>query len=157
MAKLYTKKHGKSKSRKPVIDAEKIGNGAEGLSKDEIIKLIEGYGRQGMSPADIGEIMKKKHNVKFIKQATGKRLMQILSEQGIKFGVPPAMLDLIEKAQRLRRHLEANKQDVHNRTSLSRVESKIWRLTRYYIKEGILPKGWRYNPETAGLLVKGKV
>ncbi len=157
MAKMYTKRHGKSKSRKPVIDAEKLGKGTDELSKEEIIKLIESYGRQGMSPAAIGEIMKKKHNVRFIKQATGKRLMQILSEQGIKFEVPPAMLDLIKKAVRVRKHLEANKQDVHNRTSLNRIESKIWRLTKYYIKEGTLPKGWRYNPETAGLLVKGKV
>ncbi|MEM0106751.1 MAG: 30S ribosomal protein S15 [Candidatus Micrarchaeaceae archaeon] len=157
MARMYTKKHGKSKSRKPAIDMEHIGEGAEGISKDEIIKMIVEYAKQGIEPAMIGEKLKKEHNVKFIKQATGKRLLDILTEQGIAFDVPPTLLDLIKKAVRMRKHLEKQKHDIYNKTRLNRIESKIWRLTKYYIREGSLPTGWRYDPKTAELLVKGKV
>jgi small subunit ribosomal protein S15 len=37
---------------------------------------------------------------------------------------------------------------------LRRTESKIWRLTKYYIRKGSLPQGWRYDPQQAKLIIK---
>ena len=37
---------------------------------------------------------------------------------------------------------------------LTIIESRIRRLASYYVSEGKLPEGWRYNPREAALLVK---
>jgi len=37
---------------------------------------------------------------------------------------------------------------------MKKIESKIWRLTKYYIRRGQLPAGWRYDPKQAELLIK---
>ena len=54
----------------------------------------------------------------------------------------------------MREHLRTNRSDKHNRTKLIHVESKIARLAKYYTREGVLPADWKYDPETAALLVK---
>jgi small subunit ribosomal protein S15 len=154
MARMHTKKRGKSKSRKPILEHGSKIEGAE-ENKEEIIKLAVGYAKQGMPPALIGEKLKKEHNVPYIKHILGKRLEQVLKENGIEESMPYDMLELMKKAVNLRKHMAKNKQDVNNRIRLGRIEAKIWRLTKYYIREGVLPEGWRYNPQQAELLVKG--
>lgn len=153
---MHSKRKGKSKSRKPMLDIETMGKGTESLSKDDIEKIIADYAKQGTRPSVIGERLKLDHNVKYIKQATGKRLMALLKGQGMDQPVPPDMLDLMRKAVHMRSHLEKNKQDKHNMLRLSRTESKIFRLSRYYVREGRLPQGWKYDPRKAELIVKGK-
>ncbi len=156
MARMHTKKHGKSKSRKPVLDPKDFGKGSGELSKEQIESLITEYAKQGVSPALIGERLKKEHGVKYIRQATGKRLAQILSDNGFKGDIPSDMMDLMKRAVRMRKHIEKNKRDVHGTIRLKRTEAKIWRLTSYYIQQGVLPAKWRYNPDTAELLIRGK-
>ena len=153
MARMHTKKHGKAKSRKPMLES---ATNESGMAKEQIEETIEEYAKQGMGPAQIGERMKTEHKVKYIRHATGKRLMQILREKGLTGSVPPDMLDLMKKAVNMRGHLSSNKGDIHSRIRLNRIESKIWRLSKYYIGNGSLPKGWRYNPQQAELLIKGK-
>jgi small subunit ribosomal protein S15 len=153
MARMHTKKKGKSASLKPLFDSASY-EGA--LTKEQIEDTIASYAKQGMDPALIGEIMKREHKVPYIKKATGKSMLQILEEKKLAGDVPSDMLQLIKKAVGMRAHLSANKRDTHNMTRLNRVESKIWRLTKYYKREGRLPKDWRYNPQTAELLIKGR-
>lgn len=153
MARMHTGKHGKSKSRKPEVEIGKSPEGAK-LSKAEIVKLVEDYSKQGVSPALIGQYLKDKHEVPYIRQATGQRLMEIMKEKKIAGDLPSDLLSLMRKAVGMRKHLEKNKQDVHNRTRLGRTESKIWRLSKYYKKEGVLPKNWKYDPEQAALIIK---
>jgi len=155
MAKMHTKRHGKAKSRKPPV--EKLGNIM--LSEEERKKLeevIEGYAKQGMSAAMIGEKLKKEHNVKYIKAMMGKRLGVILKEKKLAPEVPQDLLDLMRRAVTLRKHLERNKHDTYSSTRLQRVESKILRLSYYYTKEKVLPAGWKYDPKQAELLIKSK-
>ncbi len=156
MARMHTKRKGNSKSRKPVLDSSTFGHGTEKLSKEQIEGLILDYAKQGMTPAMIGERLKREHDVKYVRQATGKRMVELLKEKGAANGLPQDMLDLMKKAVSIRKHLATNAQDMHNRLALTRAESKIWRLTRYYIREGTLPAKWRYDPKEAELLIKGK-
>ncbi|MGC8652303.1 MAG: 30S ribosomal protein S15 [Candidatus Micrarchaeia archaeon] len=152
MARIHSKKKGKSKSRKPPL-----GNAtAPDVDKAKIEEIIVGYAKQGMSPALIGAKLKREHNVLYIKHAMGERLGKILEDKGLASQLPPDMLDLMKKAVNMRTHLAANKGDTYNATRLHRIESKIWRLTRYYIRKKRLPQGWRYDPTTAELLIKGK-
>ncbi|MDE1834059.1 MAG: 30S ribosomal protein S15 [Candidatus Micrarchaeota archaeon] len=153
MARMHTGKHGKAKSRKPDVE---IGTRPEGLtlSDAEITKLIVGYAKQGMHQAQIGQALKEKHNVPYIKQVYKRRLNVILKENGFRSDLPQDLLDLLRRAVTLRSHLEKNHKDVHNKTSLSRVEAKIWRLSNYYKRESVLPSDWKYDPAKVALIIK---
>ncbi|MCD5409529.1 MAG: 30S ribosomal protein S15, partial [Methanocellales archaeon] len=58
-----------------------------------------------------------------------------------------------QKAVGLKRHLDQNSKDLHNKRSLQITESKIRRLVKYYKKEGVLPEDWIYNLQTAEMLI----
>ncbi|MCL4365159.1 30S ribosomal protein S15 [Candidatus Marsarchaeota archaeon] len=153
MARMHTGKHGKSKSKKPVVGT---GSRPEGLklSNDEITKLIVDYAKQGKHQALIGQMLKEKHNVPYIRQIFNKRLYAVLNENGFRAEIPQDLMDLLKRAITLRRHLERNHNDAHNKTSLGRVEAKIWRLSNYYRRTGAMPSNWKYDPVKVALLIK---
>lgn len=153
MARMHTGKHGKSKSRKPVVEQGSKPEGLE-LNDSDITKLVVEYAKKGMHQAQIGQTLKEKHNVPYIKQIYGKRLKTVLSESGFKSELPQDLLDLLKRSVTLRTHLEKNHNDVHNRTALSRVEAKIWRLSNYYRRTHALPSDWSYDPAKVALLIK---
>jgi small subunit ribosomal protein S15 len=62
------------------------------------------------------------------------------------------MRNLIQIALSLRKHLETNKKDLHNKRSLHLTESKIRRLAKYYLSRKRLPEGWKYSPKQAKLM-----
>jgi small subunit ribosomal protein S15 len=152
---MHTKKKGKSKSRKPVVEIGTIPSTAT-VTKAQLEELIQGYAKQGMSPALMGEKLKKEHNVPYVRQYLGIRLVEFLKQKGLAGDMPADLLDLMRSAVRMRTHLGKNKKDTYNSIRLHRVESKIWKLSRYYRNEGVLPSSWKYDPETAALLIKGK-
>jgi small subunit ribosomal protein S15 len=47
-----------------------------------------------------------------------------------------------------------NHKDLHNKRSLEITESKIRRLSNYYIGEGRLPSDWRYKRDELRLMVE---
>ena len=145
MARIYSKKHGKAKSRKPPIEAVSIPS--EAPTKEQIEALIIQYAKQGLDPALIGEKLKKEHNVPYIKYMLGERLTAFLDRERLHGQGAVRPYDLMKKAVKMHEHMEHNKQDQHNKTGLHRIESKIWRLTKYYRKEGALPKDWKYDPK----------
>jgi small subunit ribosomal protein S15 len=153
MARMHTGKHGKSKSRKPDVPMGTRPEGLE-LNDEQIVKLVVDYAKQGMHQAQIGQKLKTEHSVPYIKQVFGKRLTNILNENGFKQEIPQDMMDLLTKAINLRRHIERNHNDVHNKTSLHRVEAKIWRLSNYYKDNGRLPSDWKYDPVKVALIIK---
>jgi small subunit ribosomal protein S15 len=152
MAKMHTGGHGKSKSRKPKLEGSA---NADNSAMQDAKTLILGYAKQNMHPAMMGQVLKEKNNVPYIRQMFGKRLVEMLEQEGFKRELPVDMLDLIKKAVNMREHIAANHNDAHNRLRLIRIESKIWRLTKYYKRRKTLPADWKYEPEKAALLVKG--
>ena len=153
MARMHTGKHGKAKSRKPVAEQVVIPEGAP--SKEEAAKLIADYAKQGMHHAAIGQKLRDEHSIPYIKHYFGKRLHVVLEEEKVAGEYPQDFMDLLKRAVKIRRHLAKNKNDKHNTTSLRRVESKIWRMTKYYKMTGAIPEDWKYDPEKAALIVKG--
>lgn len=152
---MHTGGHGKAKSRKPLVEIGKMPEDMT-VSKAQLEDVIVDYAKQNMHQAQIGQMLKEKHGVKYVKQVFGKRLGEILKEKGVKNEYPQDFLDLIKKAVLMRNHLAKNHRDVYNTTRLKRVESKIWRLTKYYKKVGVIPEDWKYDPAKAALLVKGR-
>jgi small subunit ribosomal protein S15 len=120
----------------------------------QLEEAITAYAKQGMKGALIGQRMKDKHGVGYLKPVLGRRLTVFLVEKGFKSELPSDMLDLMKKAVNMRKHLSANHRDVHGTTRLHRVESKIWRLGKYYRNSGRLPSDWKYDPEQAALIIK---
>lgn len=151
MARMHTKMHGKSKSRKPLKENVEVPADFDSKSME---KTIEEYAKKGMEPAMIGQTLKSEHGVPYVKQYYGKRLVAIMKELKVAGQIPADLMDLMKKAVNLTHHLERNKQDKNNALRLRRVESKIWKLTKYYIKKGMLPPKWRYDVKQAELLIK---
>jgi len=146
MARMHTRKHGKSgpkipaKKEKPQVD------------KTKVLKTILEYAKLGMKESEIGRKIKERYKV-HVKRVFGKGVAQILKENNL-YTYPEDLLALIKRAVRLRKHLETHRKDYHNKLALQRVESKIHRLVKYYKRKEVLPKDWKYDPSTAALLVK---
>ncbi|MCL5419504.1 MAG: 30S ribosomal protein S15 [Candidatus Marsarchaeota archaeon] len=153
MARMHTGRHGKSKSRKPDVEIGTVPEGFTG-TKEQVEAEIVAYAKQGMHQALIGQRLKEKHGLPYIRQLYGKRLNVILKEKGFAPIYPQDMMDLLRRATILRRHIERNHNDVHNKMRLTRLESKIWRLGKYYKESGALPADWKYDPAKVALLIK---
>jgi len=123
-------------------------------SAHEVEELVLKLAKQGYNATTIGLILRDEYAVPSVKRLCGKTITRILKDNGIKIEYPDDLMNLMRKAVRMRKHLETHKKDIHNRVKLTHVESKIRRLVKYYRKKRVLPSGWRYDPETAALLVK---
>lgn len=151
MARLHSKKRGKSGSSKPSV---KVTPEWVEYSAHEVEELIGKMGKEGRGPAEIGSILRDSYGVPSVQTLCGKSLTAILKENGVKQEYPEDLINLIRRAMNMREHLRTNRSDRHNRTKLIHVESKIGRLVKYYTKSGRIPADWKYDPEKAALLVK---
>ena len=67
--------------------------------------------------------------------------------------IPEDLYHLIKKAVSVRKHLERNRKDRDAKFRLILIESRIRRLTRYYLRIRQLPPNWKYEAATASALV----
>jgi len=150
---MHARIKGKSSSKHPPIRAKPSW---VDLKEDEIRKTIVDLYNDGYSIAKIGEILRDKYGVPGTKYVLNKKLTKVIEEEGITIKYPEDLLNLMKKAVNLRKHLEEHKKDLHNKRGLTLIELKIRRLVKYYKKIGKLQKDWRYNPNTAELIVRGR-
>ena len=68
--------------------------------------------------------------------------------------LPEDLMNLMKRAVKLHEHLQKHKKDKHSRRGLELLESRIRRLSKYYIDKGLLPKDWKYSYDTAKLIVE---
>jgi small subunit ribosomal protein S15 len=148
---MHSGAHGKSESKRPIRSKapEWVKTKPEEIS-DKVVELA----RKGVSQSMIGMSLRDQYGIPLVKQATGKKISQILKDHQIAPPLPQDLLDLVRRAVELRRHMESNKKDLHAKHGLVRIESKIHRLSDYYIRKGVLPKDWKYVPEKMVLLVR---
>jgi small subunit ribosomal protein S15 len=151
MARIHARKKGKSRRGKKQFPRDVPSDFS--MSNTEVEKLVEKYAKEGMHPAKIGLVLKKEHNVLDIKAVTGKTVSTIMKETNHELEFPADLMDLIKRSVVMRKHIETNNSDVHNKSNLRKVESKIRRLVKYYNGTGRLNK-WRYDAKTAALMVR---
>lgn len=151
MARMHARKKGKSGSTHPPI---KTHPKWVQYNKDEVVDLIVQLAKEGKNLSQIGLILRDQHGIPSVKAIVGKSVSQILKEKKITSKWPDDLMNLIKKAVKLRKHLEGNKMDFHNKRALQLTESKIRRLVAYYKKTGIVAKDWYYKPMEAALLIK---
>ena len=148
LARLYTSKRGRSGSTRPV---SKKPPAWFKYAPEEIEALIAKLAREGNSPSSIGAILRDKHGVPLVKPVTGKTVSQLARASGHNPKVPEDLDYLFRRAQGLRKHLEKNRKDYHNKRALATVESKIHRLVKYYKANGKLQPEWEYKPLAASV------
>lgn len=139
MARMHARRRGKSGSKRPI---SRLPPSWLKVTPEEVEALVVKYAKEGYSPSLIGVILRDRHGIPLVKQVTGKTIKKILEENGVKPSIPEDLMNLLERARRMRTHLEKNRSDKYNRHRLQLVEAKIHRLVKYYKRIGELPKDW---------------
>lgn len=147
---MHARRRGKSGSVRP---HRSEAPGWSNTDSAEIVKIVVELRKTGMSSAEIGLVLRDKHGVPSVKLATGKRIEEVLADNGLASEIPEDLRNLISKALGMRKHLSENKKDVHNKRQLQLTEAKVRRLGKYYVKNGKMPEGWTYKPDTAEFLL----
>uniref|UniRef100_A0A8D9AP32 Small ribosomal subunit protein uS15 n=1 Tax=Cacopsylla melanoneura TaxID=428564 RepID=A0A8D9AP32_9HEMI len=150
MGRMHTPGKGISKSALPY--RRSVPNWLKLTSedvKDHIFKLS----KKGLTPSQIGVILRDSHGVAQVRFVTGNKILRIMKAMGLAANLPEDLYCLIKKAVAIRKHLERNRKDRDSKFRLILVESRIHRLARYYKTKATLPPNWKYESATASALV----
>lgn len=150
MAKMHTKRKGKSGSTRPIRSEPPEWSNT---NKEEIEDTIVQLAGQDKSSSEIGMIMRDRYGVPDVTLATGKKIGAIMAEKNVAPKLPEDIYNLMVKALELRKHLDRNHKDVHNKRSFNNTESKIRRLAKYYRSKGVLPRDWKYSIQRVEMLI----
>ncbi len=150
MAKMHSRKGGSSRSRPPMVT--KAPEWSD-VSKEELEKSIMKLHDTGMSPSRIGLTLRDQYGVPNVKLVIGNSITGFLRDNNALADIPEDLTNLMRKALHVRKHIKANKKDVHNKRALQLTENKIRRLVKYYHDSGRLAPDWTYSPETAEILI----
>nr|CBH38819.1 30S ribosomal protein S15P/S13e [uncultured archaeon] len=155
MARMYARRRGRSGSKRPFSFRlmETVPEWVEMTAEEVERKVVELYER-GVTTSEIGTILRDRYGVPSVVLVTGEKITGILKGKNIAAEIPEDLLNLMRKALRVRKHIEVNKKDVHNKRSLHLTESKIRRLVKYYRREKVLPDEWLYKPEIAEFIMR---
>ncbi|XP_069463378.1 small ribosomal subunit protein uS15-like [Ambystoma mexicanum] len=103
--------------------------------KEQIFKLA----KKGLTPSQIGVILRDSHGVAQVRFVTVNKIMRILKSKGLAPDLPEDLYHLIKKAVAVRKHLERNRKDKDAKFRLILIESRIHRVDRYYKTRRVLP------------------
>ncbi|HLE74851.1 MAG TPA: 30S ribosomal protein S15, partial [Candidatus Bathyarchaeia archaeon] len=103
------------------------------------------------SLSSIGTILRDQYAIPLVKPLTGKSISDTLRAANLAPSMPEDLANLIKKAQSLAVHMEKNKKDLHNKRSMQITEARIHKLSRYYKREGVLPRNWKYEAKIASV------
>ena len=151
MARMYSRKRGKSGSKKPI---KKTIPTWSRYKPKEIEMLVVKLAKEGNSSSKIGIILRDMYGIPSTKFVDNKRITSILKEKKLLPDTPEDMIALIKKAVLIKKHLENNPSDEPAKRGLTITESKIKRLTKYYKRSGRLPSEWHYEPEKAAIFLE---
>ena len=130
---MHTRRRGSSGSDRPVADDPPEWSDVD---PDDIEARVVELAEQGHDPSAIGLKLRdegvKGVPVPDIKAATGKKVTEILEEHDAAPELPEDLRNLMERAIRLRRHVQENGQDMQNKRAMQNTEAKIRRLVDYY-------------------------
>ncbi|RQG91917.1 30S ribosomal protein S15 [Natrarchaeobius chitinivorans] len=140
MARMHTRRRGSSGSDKPTADEPPEWSDVDPEQvENRVVELAE----QGHDPSQIGIKLRDEGvtgtPVPDVKLATGKKISEILEENDADPEFPEDLRNLMERAVRLREHVQENPQDYQNKRALQNTESKVRRLVNYYRGDEIEP------------------
>ena len=124
MARMYSRKRGKSGSKKPV---EKSAPWVK-YKPQEIEEIVVKLAKKGYSTAQIGLILRDQYGIpstRLKEGGAGLKISQILKKHGLSPEIPEDLMNLLKKAVNLMYHLEKNRKDYTSKRGLELTESKI--------------------------------
>lgn len=141
MARMHSRRKGKSGSKKPVAKVP-----AWSPFKDkEVEKLVVKYAKAGKTASEIGMVLRDAYGITSVKTLTQKRVLTILKENDLIKTLPDDLLALIKKLISIKKHMEKNKHDETAHRGVILTTSKIRRLTKYYQRTGRLAADWQLD------------
>ena len=148
MGRIHSPRNGKSHSTRP--------NNKEkpdwiDYSPDQIISLIVKLAKEENTASQIGIKLRDEHGIPLVKTIIGKSITQVLKENDLSPETPEDLNRLLIRSSKLQSHLKSHPGDRRNIRSLELLEAKIHRLSKYYKKEEILPKDWKFSVAVAQL------
>jgi small subunit ribosomal protein S15 len=151
MARMYSRKKGKSGSTKP--SEKKIPSWIK-YSANEIELLVAKYAKDGKSSSQIGIILRDEYGIPSVQLITKKSITQILAEKNLQKNLPEDVMDLLKRVLAIREHLQNNHKDQPAKRGLTLTESKLLALVNYYKRVGRIPKDWNYNPKQVKMYIE---
>lgn len=151
MARMHSRKKGKSGSNKPSVRNKKSWNIH---SAKEAEQLVIKFAKSGKSASEIGLILRDSYGIPDVSLITNKKIAKILEENKLTKKIPEDLIALIKKDIRLMKHMGINKKDMTVKRGLQLTESKINRLAKYYKRTNKLPESWSYDRSKAKSLVE---
>jgi small subunit ribosomal protein S15 len=118
---------------------------------EEVEALVIKLAKEGNTTSHIGTILRDQYSIPLVKSITGRTITKILKDNELAPSMPEDLANLVKKAESLTVHLEKNKKDLHNKRALQMIEAKIHKLSKYYKREGALPKNWKHEAKIASL------
>ncbi len=123
------------------------------VSQQDLIDQICNLARKGMSPGQIGSLLRDAHGIPQVQYVTGQKVLRILKKNGLAPEIPEDLYNLIKRAVQIRKHLERQHKDKDSKYRLILTESRIHKLSRYYKVKRVLPGNWKYVSSRASALV----
>jgi small subunit ribosomal protein S15 len=130
---MHTRRRGSSDSDKPAATEPPEWSDVD---EDEVEERVVELAEAGHSPSEIGVKLRDEGvngtPVPDVSLATGKKVTEILEEHDADPEIPEDLRNLMERAVRLREHMDENPGDHQNKRALQNAEAKIRRLVDYY-------------------------
>ncbi len=101
--------------------------------------------------SSIGTILRDQYAIPLVKPVTGRSVSDTLKAANLAPTMPEDLNNLIKKAQGLAVHMDKNKKDLHNKRNMQIIEARIHKLSRYYKREGVIDKKWKYVAKIASV------
>jgi len=141
MARTHARVKGKSGSTRPVVADLSFVKYNKKEVETLIVKLVK---EDDIKPSKVGLILRDTYGVPSVKLVTGKSISKILEENKLSLLVPEDLAALVVKIKKLKKHLELNSRDTHNKRGLILLESKLRRLVKYYKNNGRIENNFSY-------------
>jgi len=122
-------------------------------SPESVEEHVNKLAKRGLTPSQIGVILRDSNGIAQVKSVTGNKILRILKKSGLAPAIPEDLYMLIKKAVAVRKHLDRNKKDKDSKFRLILIESRIHRLSRYYRATRKLEPNFKYQSATASTLV----
>jgi small subunit ribosomal protein S15 len=118
---------------------------------EEVEAFIIKLAKEGHNTSAIGTILRDQYAIPLVKPVTGKSISDTLKASGLAPTLPEDLANLMRKAQGLAVHMDKNKKDLHNKRNMQIIEAQIHKLSRYYKREGIIDKKFKYEAKIASV------
>jgi small subunit ribosomal protein S15 len=118
---------------------------------EEVEAFIIKLAKEGHSLSSIGTILRDQYAIPLVKPITGKSISDTLKSANLAPAMPEDLANLMKKAQSLAVHMDRNKKDLHNKRNMQIIEARIHKLGRYYKREGVIDKKFKYEAKIASV------